>query len=270
MRNARLPAEICFLILQNISHPRTLVNCSYICRSWKHIIRPRLFRNVKLRDQANFDMCLGQLTTEPHLGNQVQSLILPMTLQDPLPSSVVSLWKLCPNLKKFVSFSGLRQNQIVCDSHIKALVQSCTQLEVISILPAYALTDKGVMAIAANCPKLLSLNISSAHRITDASVRKLVDSCTVLEDLVLMGTPITSEGALYIVKHGKNLKFLNLSGCLINSDEAETLHNRRPTCLELVAGLKHSSDEEVQEFGWFDNDRNHSSDEESSGISEDD
>ncbi|KAI9090010.1 hypothetical protein DFS34DRAFT_638414 [Phlyctochytrium arcticum] len=238
MAIVRLPPEISIVIIKKIDHRRTLVNCVYVCQSWRRIIRPLLYRQVTLRNQATFDLCLEQLTAEPHLGKLVQSLIL-LIYRDPLPSRVSSLWKLCPNLKKFVSDQNKRipYDEMVQDDHVEALVNSCKQLDTISIVPVSALTDRSIVAIAANCPHLRELTIlkkmADAYEITDASVKKLIDGCPMLDELILNGTYITAEGADYMINKGKNLKLLDLSGCLINSDEAEILDTLTPPCLQV-------------------------------------
>ncbi|KAI9087779.1 hypothetical protein DFS34DRAFT_641348 [Phlyctochytrium arcticum] len=197
MAIVRLPPEISIVIIKKIDHRRTLVNCVYVCQSWRRIIRPLLYRQVTLRNQATFDLCLEQLTAEPHLGKLVQSLIL-LIYRDPLPS------------RKFVSDQNKRipYDEMVQDDHVEARVNSCKQLD-----------NHFHLAIAANCPHLRELTIlkkmADAYEITDASVKKLIDGCPMLDELILNGTYITAEG--------KNLKLLDLS-------DPDTL---TPPCLQV-------------------------------------
>ncbi|KAI9105251.1 hypothetical protein DFS34DRAFT_644066 [Phlyctochytrium arcticum] len=199
-----LPVDIILAISLHISDDTsTLLKCIRICRSWRSAIEPLLYRQVSFRTKRKFELFLNQLIQKKHLGQYVQSVTLTDNFeQRSRPDYVACLWKLCPNLKVFVSvLTASVANDLAQNYHVMKFAEFCPQAQVIAIAPATMITDMALLAIAANRPHLCSLDLSWAKKVGDEAWMKLVDSCPRLEKLNLSRTDLWETHIKKLRKH---------------------------------------------------------------------
>lgn len=98
------------------------------------------------------------------------------------------------------------------DDGVRALAEGCGALRHVDLCKHSKVGDAGVSALATHCPHLKQVDLTDS-RITDGGLQLLLERCALVE-LSLWGCESVTDGGLKaIVRHGRSLKYLDISFC---------------------------------------------------------
>ncbi|XP_058963941.2 F-box/LRR-repeat protein fbxl-1-like isoform X2 [Pocillopora verrucosa] len=200
--------------------PKDRIRIERVCRRWRLLAIKSWHRITHLDFQGVFTSFkgMGGLTDEvlwSILRRGCQNLTSLDLSQSPhflTEFAVLCIGKQCKLLTE-LDLSGVK----VSTSSLKNLSQSCKQLEKITLHRCHRVGEKALWWLFKNCQKLRHVNLEGNKSVRGQCFFMLPPAC---ENLYLKDcTQLTDKGMIYIGDKCKNLRIINVSGCITLTDE---------------------------------------------------
>ncbi|CAL1372298.1 unnamed protein product [Linum trigynum] len=134
----------------------------------------------------------------------------------------------CPKLKIFSIYWNVR----VTDVGINHMVENCKHISDLNLSGCKNVSDKSMQLIANNYPELTSLNLTRCIKLTDVGLQQILLKCSLLQTLNLYALSSFTDKAYRTISNLPHLRFLDLCGSQLLSDEGLTCIAK---CKDLVS-----------------------------------
>ena len=169
---------------------------------------------------------------------------------------IISFGKHCPNLHS-LDLTGFNST----DEKLRVIAENCRALRSINLYSNGLITDKGLEFFAEHCPNLISINLVGCWNLTargilsiskhcfnlqtieleryfdmdnyregpdltDEDILQFVIGCPALRTIHFEGYSFTTIGLEHIATHCDKLRFINITGPNITTDDIQSLFDR--------------------------------------------
>lgn len=125
----------------------------------------------------------------------------------------------------------LNRCQQIRDEDFRIILHACGGITELSVEDCKLISHKGFYDLSRGCPRLLKLDVSRTH-IGDASLVEIASKCKSLVSINLTRCEnMTDHGFIELVRHGFNLKEINIANCKITKSILDEIKKQKPNLI---------------------------------------